>query len=175
MSKQYDPRKLPVVVDVPAEPDFVDSPKRPSRMRYRWPMFWGCLVVGGVYLTLNRHNAAEQPVELLGWDDLLPCSYTASFDGTKNLDFSENGRVTLYDKSAKGGSIDGDWTFDETTKLYTVTINGENVIYSVVEPGAPGFCILVKGDPNAADLRSSWFSSPVLDEPSDDREPDSGL
>jgi hypothetical protein len=44
-----------------------------------------------------------------------------------------------------------------------------------VRPGNTVFCILVKGDPNAADLRSSWFSSPVDDEPDDDREPDLGL
>src|SRR5665647_119709 len=44
-----------------------------------------------------------------------------------------------------------------------------------LEPGGGGICILVKGNANAADLRSSWFSSPIDDDHSDDREPDSGL
>ncbi len=124
------------------------------------------MVIGTAYLTLDRHWAAEQPVEPAGWDDLLPCSYTASFDGTKNLGFSEDGSVTLYDPSAKGGSIDGNWTFDGTAKLYTVIVNGEAAAYSVVAPGSAN-CMLIKGNPSAADLRSSWFSSPVDDGPGD--------
>lgn len=174
MPEQYDPRKLPVVIDIPVEPEFIELPMPPSRTRYWWPIFWVFAGIGIVYLTLDGHKAAEQLVELPGWVDLLPCSYVASFDGTKKLSFSENGRVALYDKAVKGGSVDGDWTYDETAKLYTVTINGEIATYSVVEPGGTGFCILVKGDSNAADLRSSWFSSPVDDEPDDDREPDTG-
>jgi hypothetical protein len=172
---RYDPRKLPVVIDIPAEPDFIQMRKPPSRTRYWWRVFWVCAGISIVYLTLHRHRAAEQLVALPGWDELLPCSYVASFDGTKKLGFSENGSAVLYDNSAKSGSVDGNWTFDETAKLYTVTINGEIATYSVIEPGGGGICILVKGNANAADLRSSWFSSPIDDDHSDDREPDSGL
>lgn len=175
MPEQYDPRQLPVVIDMPVEPDSIELPKPRSRTRYLWPIFWSCAGIGIVYLTLDRHKAAEQPVELPGWTNLLPCSYAASFDGTKELGLSEDGRAVLYDKLAKGGSIDGHWTFDETSNLYTVTINGEIATYSVVEPGGAGFCMLVKGDPAAADLRSSWFSSPVDEGPDDDREHDTGL
>src|SRR5271165_7458070 len=103
MRKRYDPRKLPVMVDGRVEPGFVNLP---SRTRYWRPMFWGCVVIASVYLILNRQRTAEQVEGRAGWVDLVPCSYTASFDGTKNLGFFENGQVTLFDKSAKGGSID---------------------------------------------------------------------
>jgi hypothetical protein len=175
MPEQYDPRQLPVVIDIPVEPDFIELPKPPSRMRYLWLIFWGCAGIGIIYLTLDRHKAVEPPVELAGWTNLLPCSYAASFDGTKELSLSEDGRAVLYDKLAKGGSIAGNWTFDETSKLYAVTINDEMATYSVVEPGGTGFCMLVRGDPSAADLRSSWFSSPVDEGPGDDPEHDTGL
>ncbi|MGO8977479.1 MAG: hypothetical protein ACLPTZ_21235 [Beijerinckiaceae bacterium] len=175
MPEQYDSRKLPVVVNMPVVPNFIRLPKPPSRTRYLGPIFWGCAGISIVLLTLNPHKAVEQPVELPGWTNLLPCSYAASFDGTKELSLSEDGRAVLYDKLAKGGSIDGNWIFDETSKLYTVTISGEIATYSVVEPGGAGFCMLVKGDPAAADLRSSWFSSPVDEGPDDDREHDTGL
>lgn len=175
MPEPYDPKKVPVVIDLSVEPKFIKLPRPRSRIRYLWPIFWGCAGIGIVFLTLGRHTASEQMVELPGWGDLLPCSYAASFDGTKKLSFSENGLVVLYDKSAKGGSIDGKWTFDEAAGLYTVTIDGQIANYSVVEAGGSGFCILVKGDLNAVDLRSSWFASPIDDEPGDDREHDSGL
>ena len=175
MPERYDPRKLPVLVEISVKPDCVELPKPPFRIRYWRPIFWSCVGIGIAVLTVYRHKAAEQPMELPGWPDLLPCSYAASFDGTKELSLSDDGRAVLYDKLTKGGSIDGNWTFDETSKLYTVTINGEIATYSVAEPGGATFCMLVKGNPSAADLRSSWFSSPIPDEPGDDREPDSGL
>lgn len=138
MPEQHDPRQLPVVIDMPVEPDFIELPKPQSRMRYLWPIFWGCAGLGIIYLTLDRHKAVEQRVKLPGWTNLLPCSYAASFDGTKELSLSEEGRAVLYDKLAKGGSIDGNWTFDETSNLYTVTINGEIATYSVGGAGRLG-------------------------------------
>ena len=85
----------------------------------------------------------------------------------------------MYDKSIKEKgkylSIDGSWNFDETAKLYTVTLNGEVSSFTIVEPESTGVCMLVTGDLGAADLRSSWFSSLADDDPGDDREPDTGL
>jgi hypothetical protein len=52
-------------------------------------------------------------------------------------------------------AVDGTWSFDDATKLYTITLNGEIATYSIAEP-SQGLCMLVKGDLGAADLRASW-------------------
>jgi hypothetical protein len=125
-----------------------------------------CLVGAGIYWVFGRNQTDHQAKDTLapGWYDLLDCSYTVSLDGTKELNVFENHGAVLYDKSVKMNgkyrAIDGNWTFDEVTKLYSVTLNGETETYSLLGPeGATGICMLVKGDLGAADLRGSWFST----------------
>jgi len=124
-----------------------------------------CLVGAGLYWAFRNHSGNQTKDSLPpGWYDLLDCSYTVSLDGTKELNVFENHGAVLYDKSVKVNGkyrmIDGNWTFDEASKLYAVTLNGETATYSLVEPEGPaGICILVKGDLGAADLRASWFST----------------
>ena len=62
--------------------------------------------------------------------------------------------------------------FDQATKRYSLAFDGETKIYSIINPGQGPICMLVKGDPTAADLRESWFS-PVPEEPDpySDKEP----
>ena len=98
-----------------------------------------------------------------GWADVLSCAYTVSFDGAKELELFDNQQVVMYDKSKKTErgkylAVNGTWGFDEITKLYTVTLNGESATYSIAEPNG-GTCMLVKGDFSAANLRESWIAT----------------
>ena len=178
MPEKYDPRKLPVVIDSPAEPDLVEWPKPPSKARYRWLVVIVVAAAGAVYLIFIRGEDAKQATEPgpAGWYELLDCSYTVSLDGSKELNLFQNQRAVMYDKAKKNErgkyiTVDGTWGFEEATKLYTITLNGESENYSIAEPGQ-GLCMLVKGDLASADLRTSWFSLPVDGEPGDDREHD---
>jgi hypothetical protein len=168
MPEKYNPRKLPAVIDTSAEPDLVQWPKPPSRTRYLRLLVLAIAVAGVAYLIFRRHEelAAEQPWPA-GWADLLDCAYMASLDGTKELEFSDDLRAVMYDKAKRNErgkylKVDGTWSFDETTKLYTVTLNGESAAYSIAAP-AGGNCVLVKGDLGSANLRESWFPKPLGD------------
>lgn len=137
-----------------------------------------CLAGAALYWVFVGGDDAKQTTvsEPLGWSDLLDCSYTVSLDGTKELDLFDNQNVVFYDKSTKENgkyrTIDGTWAFDETTKLYAVTLGSEVTNYSIVEPeGAAGICMLVKGQVGAADLRASWFSTLGDDQGDTDPEP----
>ena len=116
-----------------------------------------------------------------GWDDLIFCSYVQSFDGTKQLSFSANQFVRFSDygsssdrtKGQKDVTIDGTWSFDETSKRYAVSLNGETTVYSVIRPENSDTCLLIKGDLESANLRESWF--PFRDEDvEDERENEHG-
>jgi hypothetical protein len=163
----------------PAEAEFGEPPERPSKTKFWWPVLIACAFAGAIYLTLDTGKEPEQETESSspGWEDLLDCSRAALLDGTKELSLSENHRAVLYDKTKKENgrylTVNGSWNFDETSKLYTVTLNGEATAYSIVEPEGATLCMLIKGDPGAADLRASWFSSIVdKDRPGDKRERD---
>ncbi len=166
MPEKYDPRKLPVVIDTSAEPDLVQWPKPPSRTRY-WRLLVLAIAVAGVaYLIFRRHEelAAEQPWPA-GWADLLNCDDMASLDGTKELKFFDDRRAVMYDKAKRNERgkylvVDGTWSYDELTKPYTVTLNGESATYSIAEP-AGGNCMLVNGTLGATNLRESWFPKPI--------------
>jgi len=163
----------------PAEAEFGKPPERPSETKFLWPVLIACAVAGAIYLTLDTGEEPEQEAESSspGWQDLLDCSRASSLDGTKELSLSENHRAVLYDKTKKENgrylTVNGSWNFNETSKLYTVTLNDEATAYSIVEPEGAAVCMLVKGDPAAADLRASWFS-PIdeKDRPGDKREGD---
>ena len=85
---------------------------------------------------------------------------------TKQLSFSPNQFVRFYDngsspdrtKGQKDVTIDGTWSFDETSKRYAVSLKGETTVYSVIRPENSYTCLLIKGDLESANLRQSWFS-----------------
>jgi ABC-type siderophore export system fused ATPase/permease subunit len=133
----------------------------------RWPRF--LLAFAGImtlFWTAAHKAAGTAPATVPGWDGVLPCSYAASIDGTKELMLNENHSVTLYDeRNPKDGTeqdqnkiIDGEWSFDEALKRYAITLNGATTVYSVVQPENSHTCLLVKGGLNSANLRESWFS-----------------
>jgi hypothetical protein len=113
-----------------------------------------------------------------GWSELGSCAYTTSLDGQRELSLSDDGSATILDDSPlkdgetiKEHTIEGRWYFDDATKRYTAIFNGEATDYLVVSPERIYVCILVKGEPGAADLRASWFSSAGDDQGDTDPEP----
>jgi len=91
-----------------------------------------------------------------------------SFDGMKELALSDNHQAILYDlskkESRKNLTIEGTWSFDESTHRYAVALNDVVTTYSVVAPRSvvtldeSVACLLVKGDLGAVDMRASWFA-----------------
>jgi hypothetical protein len=156
-------------LDLYSEPEFIDQPKPPSKARYWWLIVLAIVVAGAVYLIFVRDEDATQATEPLpaGLADLWDCADMVSLDGTKELKFFDDWRAVMYDKAKRNERgkylvVEGTWSFDENTKLYTVTLNGESAAYSMAEPGG-GDCMLVKGDFGAANLRESWFRKPLGD------------
>jgi hypothetical protein len=129
-----------------------------SKARYLWAVFWAWIGTSAVYMMLKPSKEEVWPP---GFYDLVDCTYMVSFDGAKELDLFANQRAVFYDKSVKENgkyrTVEGNWTFYEATKLYSVILNGEVTTYAIAK--TTDICILVKGDLGAADLRGSWFSS----------------
>jgi hypothetical protein len=142
-----------------------------------------CTCAGAAFVCFifsARTDKARAPIRIVpGWEDLISCSYVTSLDGTKQLSISENNRATLYESVAlldkTGGderiSIDGTWSFDETSKQYFVALNGETTTYLLVSPEKGGVCMLVAGELEAANLRRSWFSFQADDNDPGDQGP----
>ena len=52
----------------------------------------------------------------------------------------------------------GRWSYNEASKQYAITIDGETKHYSLFSREGIETCILVDGDFGAANLRESWFA-----------------
>jgi hypothetical protein len=117
-----------------------------------------------VFSQTENHTRATVPIP--GWDDLLYCADVASLDGTKRVTFSENHSLYFHDDNSADDRRNDTWSFDEKLKRYTVTLKGQDTIYSLISPKDANTCMLIKGDIEAADLRGSWFASfPDNDDP----------
>jgi len=123
--------------------------------------------VQGLFAVAPAVEARAPPILPAGWDDLAGCAALASLDGAKELTFGEDRDVELVDLSpgAELARVKGAWAYDSASKRYLVTLNGEKTVYTLVARGDPTTCILFKGEFEAADLRASWFSFPVNDDP----------
>jgi hypothetical protein len=111
-----------------------------------------------------------------GWDELGSCSDTVSLDMQRALELSEDGGATLTDLTAPKNdriehAVHGEWRFDAASKKYSVTLDAQIVIYSLVSRESIATCILVKGDLGAADLTASWFSIQEDNDPGADIDP----
>jgi hypothetical protein len=103
-------------------------------------------------------NRSERAPSAPGWDGLISCAYSTSFDGTKRLSVSENSHATLYEEheplDRKQGHeiapMEGTWSFDESSKRYLVALNGETTTYVLVNLEGSGMCMLIAGDVEAA-------------------------
>ena len=127
-------------------------------------------------------STARPPKAVPGWDDIASCGLLTSLDERKNLTFTE--QAVEYAESPRDGDgvkpdskmFHGTWSYDAGSKRYSVTLEGEMTIYTLVARGEPTTCILFMGELGAADLRRSWFSFPSADgildygyEPPEDR------
>ena len=159
------------------EPVFDKAHEPKQEKNHRLATQLACVIVVCICILFLRsefNESEKRPTRPLiaGWDDLLPCSYTVSFDGAKQLELFEDRGATLW--AVKDDKIDkiaaGQWSFDEISKRYTIAVDGLTDSYSIVSlPIASAFsCTLMMGTIDSTDLRTSWFSIP--NDPGDDRE-----
>ena len=94
----------------------------------------GALILYAFFRPAFEQQAATQIVA--GWDGISDCSFMASFDGKRHLSLSENHFARMEESDQ--ASTDGSWSYDEDTGKYTITVNGEPITYSVVDPGDGG-------------------------------------
>jgi hypothetical protein len=156
------------------EPEFIELDDPPLKKRYWLYAALACVVAAGIYVMFIRSKTDDAATIAThpsppGWDDLVPCSDTVSFDGTKNLALLDDRRAILRAEKGNDGKdqiVEGLWSFDENSKRYAVTLDGMTTTYSIASlPSASaGICMLIVGDLTAADLRASWFSSPNEDD-----------
>jgi hypothetical protein len=126
------------------------------------PLVLVAAVVLAVYPLLLRENArrSSEP-EVPGWDGIDECGSLTSFDGMKTLDFENDLKVTLTEKSSDEADkterkSDGRWSFDAEKERYTVYFK-DAAEYQLVKPEDSSVCILAPGDIGAVNLRESWF------------------
>jgi hypothetical protein len=118
--------------------------------------------------------APPQKPAVPGWNDLEPCAFLTSLDDKKNLALTEEQGVELVESdldengvATENRLLQGRWSYDATSKRYSVTLDGDTTTYTLLSRGDPTTCILVKGDLGTADLRASWFSFPSTDDTPD--------
>jgi hypothetical protein len=145
------------------EPEFIELPPPPSRTWNWWPIA-ATLAASALYVMFFSGNTIKPSAKPSppGWEELSECAFVTSLDGTKELDLFDDQLAVFYEESkndrGKGRMVEGTWAFDQSAKKYEVTIDGATTIYSIMTPERTAICMLVKGDPAAADLTASWFS-----------------
>jgi hypothetical protein len=130
-----------------------------------WVIAAGLLLYG--FFFRGSHDKSRSYAQ--EWQQLAGCSETVSLDGKKLLHLFDDGHASLENHSPpeehedrNSRPKDGAWKYDEDSKNYSITFNGETTAYSLVSPEHLGICMLVYGNFTAADLTASWFST--LDE-----------
>jgi hypothetical protein len=110
-------------------------------------------------------EAQERPLPS-GWIELSSCFVTRSFDGNKWLTLEDDQTAQLREalpseqgKTKNERLSTGKWSYDETSKHYSVTLDGETTSYTFLSQDGVATCILVKGDLSNANLRESWFAT----------------
>jgi hypothetical protein len=86
-----------------------------------------------------------------GWYDILSCTPFSSFDGSQTILLIRNNTVLL-------GNISGTWSFDSTTRRYTISVDGQTNSYTLMNGDSNNVCILIAGSPTSANLERSWFA-----------------
>jgi len=110
-----------------------------------------------------------------GWEELASCTNLVSFNGKVYLTLFEDHAVTLNKEKSSSDQMVGKWSFDETSQQYALTLQSHTDAYKLVSPEGTSTCMLIKGDLDAADLKSSWYSlisddaEPVISDRPDER------
>jgi hypothetical protein len=111
-----------------------------------------------------------------GWEQLDACSPMQSLDDTRELTFLEDHTVNLLERETKTkrelgpSKVAGTWAFDESAKRYFVSLAQQQKSYVLIQPDNSELCILLSGEPTAANISESWFGR-TLEDMNDDREP----
>ena len=155
-----------------ADQQFRSAPSGQNRRPWRKILLacGGAALAYGVYV--HQSNKTSPPI-VPGWQKLISCSSAVSLDGSKELLLSEDHRAMFYDKSLlKDGKryedigVAGEWSFDDPSKKYFVSLSGTINIYTLVSPEQVSTCMLIRGNLESADLVESWFSAEA-DDPGD--------
>ena len=155
---------------MPPDPP-TSPPRRPTAKLSVLAFIAAALIAVGYYFFSSgqRERGKEEATKAAfpaGFADLSDCTVTTSFDGLKELELDENHNALVRQQSTKPGEYEttrGTWAFDPDTKLYTITFNGNAGAYALVKPH--GFCLLVQGNADLANLWQSWFTMTSDDAP----------
>jgi hypothetical protein len=154
----------------PAEPPCASS-KTPNR-NIRTKLLSGSVGAIVLYAIIHVGPVKEDaPLEVPGWGNLSRCSPLISFDGSRYLTLSKNHFARLEGKKDARKTENGQWSFDQEAKSYSITVENQTTIYSAIIPGDELTCILIKGDRASVDLAASWFQ----DHGNDEDAPDAGI
>jgi hypothetical protein len=143
----------------------------PSKWRV-WSVVFGLGAIGAaVYLLLFRDEGGPTKTSPPGWNELGQCTDTVFLDSRRLLSLSENLVAELSEGEPlkrKDRITLGSWSYDETSKEYTIKLNDEQTSYYLLSKDSIATCILVKGKFGAANLNESWFSYDTGDHEADD-------
>jgi hypothetical protein len=114
-------------------------------------------------------SSAKRPATVVpepkvpGWSEIEECLPVTSMDGLRTLDFDRKKTVEMTTRksvdAAEGETRSGTWSYHDTSRRYTVRLNGAATDYVLVRPiGTSSVCILAKGSLAATDLRESRFA-----------------
>jgi hypothetical protein len=114
-----------------------------------------------IWLSAKAPTPPQAPLSVsAGWDDLLPCSETKSLDGTAELILEEDGSAKLSFEGEPRTSQKGTWSFDNSSKRYSINLGSSAISYVVQSFDDGRYCLLIRGDLDSASLKETWFSFP---------------
>jgi hypothetical protein len=121
-------------------------------------------VAAAGYLAITERDAQRSaPEPVAGWKELDDCLPMQSLDGTRELIPAETGAIQVRGDKRDDEMPTGEWTFDEGSKRYLITIGAERVLYSLVRPKDSEVCILARGELASADMTASWYGRTLND------------
>ena len=148
-----------------------------SRIIFIGAVIFAVTIYGGLIFSSSSQTTDDEPTEVINIDDwLYMCSPLLSRDGRRSISFSlidhkvemdkisndQIRRGILYDKNPI--KTLGKWVADENSRRVTVSIDGADRTYSVVDIYLPDACIIVWPSREQADIEQSWFGEPTYDD-----------
>ena len=138
-------RNLPAVIEphlpavIPPRAPTLPPPERPLPWLIALALGVIGLLVYALFFRSHHTEKTEKAEPPPGWDELSSCTVVRSFDGTRWLSFSDDKSVELLEALPSERRDKGEWSYDEESKKYLVTINGVTISYSLFsQQGVPG-------------------------------------